>query len=118
MTDPSEQSAATDRAALINQLRIDRSEPPASGGSGKWWATAVVAILIGASAVWYLMRPSGVPITTAVAQNAAAGGPAAATGTSLLDASGYIVARRRATVSSKVTGKVAKVMLEEGQRVE
>jgi RND family efflux transporter MFP subunit len=118
MTDPSEQSAATDRAALINQLRIDRSEPPASGGSGKWWATAVVVILIGASAVWYLMRPSGVPITTAVAQNAAAGGPAAATGTSLLDASGYIVARRRATVSSKVTGKVAKVMLEEGQRVE
>jgi RND family efflux transporter MFP subunit len=37
---------------------------------------------------------------------------------SLLDASGYIVARRRATVSSKVTGKVATVMLEEGQRVE
>jgi RND family efflux transporter MFP subunit len=36
----------------------------------------------------------------------------------LLDASGYIVARRRATVSSKVTGKVMKVMLEDGQRVE
>src|SRR5271154_3259969 len=37
---------------------------------------------------------------------------------SLLDASGYIVARRRATVSSKVTGKVVEVRLEEGQRVE
>ena len=42
----------------------------------------------------------------------------ASAGASLLDASGYIVARRRATVSSKVTGKVVKVMLEEGQRVE
>jgi len=46
------------------------------------------------------------------------GGSGAAVGASLLDASGYIVARRRATVSSKVTGKVVKVMLEEGQRVE
>ena len=118
MTDSANQSATTDRAALLNQLRIDRSEPPPSGGSAKWWATAFAVILIGASAIWYLMRPTGVPITTAVAQSVAAGGSAAAGGTSLLDASGYIVARRRATVSSKVTGKVVKVMLEEGQRVE
>ena len=117
MTDSANQ-ATTDRAALLNQLRIDRSEPPPSGGSAKWWATAIAVILIGASAIWYLMRPTGVPISTAVAQSAASGGSAAATGASLLDASGYIVARRRATVSSKVTGKVVKVMLEEGQRVE
>jgi RND family efflux transporter MFP subunit len=118
MTDPTDPRAGTDRAALLNQLRIDRSEPPPSGGNAKWWATAIAVILIGASGVWYLMRPNGVPITTAVAQSMAAGGSANATGTSLLDASGYIVARRRATVSSKVTGKVVKVMLEEGQRVE
>jgi RND family efflux transporter MFP subunit len=36
---------------------------------------------------------------------------------SVLDASGYIVARRIATVSSKVTGKVREVLIEEGQRV-
>ncbi len=118
MKDSTDQSATTDRAALLNQLRIDRSEPPPSGGSAKWWATAIAVILIGATAIWYLMRPTGVLITTAVAQSVAAGGSAAASGTSLLDASGYIVARRRATVSSKVTGKVVKVMLEEGQRVE
>jgi RND family efflux transporter MFP subunit len=109
---------ATDRAALLNQLRIDRSEPPSSEGHGKWWATGMAAIIIAASGVWYLMRPTGVPITTATAQAAASGAPGAAAGASLLDASGYIVARRRATVSSKVTGKVMKVMLEEGQRVE
>jgi RND family efflux transporter MFP subunit len=107
----------TDRAALLSQLRIDRSEPPASGGRGKWWATAALLIIIALAAAWYLMRPTGVPITTAVAQ-AVTGAGTAAPGTSLLDASGYIVARRRATVSSKVTGKVMKVMLEEGQRVE
>jgi RND family efflux transporter MFP subunit len=118
MNDSADQRAGTDRAALLNQLRIDRSEPPSSGDHGKWWATGIAVIIIGASAIWYLTRPTGVPITTAVAQAAASGAPGASSGPSLLDASGYIVARRRATVSSKVTGKVVKVMLEEGQRVE
>jgi RND family efflux transporter MFP subunit len=118
MNDSADQRAGTDRAALLNQLRIDRSEPPSSGDHGKWWATGIAVIIIAASAIWYLTRPTGVPITTAVAQAAASGAPGASSGPSLLDASGYIVARRRATVSSKVTGKVVKVMLEEGQRVE
>jgi RND family efflux transporter MFP subunit len=118
MSDSTDQGAGTDRAALLNQLRIDRSEPPSSGGHGRWWATGVAVIIIAASAFWYLTRPTGVPITTAMAQAAAGGASGASAGPSLLDASGYIVARRRATVSSKVTGKVVKVMLEEGQRVE
>jgi RND family efflux transporter MFP subunit len=117
MSDSTDQGVGTDRAALLNQLRIDRSEPPSSG-HGKWWATGIAVIIIAASAAWYLMRPTGVPITTAVAQAVISGAPGASAGPSLLDASGYIVARRRATVSSKVTGKVVKVMLEEGQRVE
>jgi RND family efflux transporter MFP subunit len=117
MSDSTDQNLGTDRAALLNQLRIDRSEPP-SGGPGKWWATGIVVIIIAASAIWYITRPGGVPITTAVAQAASGGTSGASAGPSLLDASGYIVARRRATVSSKVTGKVVKVMLEEGQRVE
>ena len=118
MNDSTDRGVGTDRAALLNQLRIDRSEPPSSGGQGKWWATGIAVIVIAASAIWYLTRPSGVPITTAVAQAVASGARGASAGPSLLDASGYIVARRRATVSSKVTGKVVKVMLEEGQRVE
>ena len=35
----------------------------------------------------------------------------------VLNASGYVTARRRATVSSKVTGKVLEVFVEEGQNV-
>jgi HlyD family secretion protein len=41
------------------------------------------------------------------------GGPAA-----VLNASGYVTARRQATVSSKVTGKVEEVLVEEGMKVE
>jgi RND family efflux transporter MFP subunit len=118
MSESTDQDMGADRAELLNQLRIDRSEPPSSNGHGKWWATGVVIIIVAASAIWYLTRPTGVPITTAVAQPMTSGASGASTGASLLDASGYIVARRRATVSSKVTGKVVKVMLDEGQRVE
>jgi RND family efflux transporter MFP subunit len=35
----------------------------------------------------------------------------------VLDASGYVTARRQATVSAKMTGKVAEVLIEEGMRV-
>jgi multidrug efflux pump subunit AcrA (membrane-fusion protein) len=38
-------------------------------------------------------------------------------GAAVLNASGYVVARRQATVSSKVTGKVAEVLIEEGMAV-
>ena len=44
------------------------------------------------------------------------GGPAPPAG-AVLNASGYVTARRRATVSSKVTGKVIDVLIEEGQPV-
>jgi RND family efflux transporter MFP subunit len=37
---------------------------------------------------------------------------------SVLDASGYVTARRQATVSTKITGKVTEVLIEEGARVE
>jgi multidrug efflux pump subunit AcrA (membrane-fusion protein) len=41
----------------------------------------------------------------------------AATGKTLLNASGYVTARRAATVSSKVTGKVVEILIEEGVKV-
>ncbi|HZX79708.1 MAG TPA: efflux RND transporter periplasmic adaptor subunit [Lysobacter sp.] len=43
---------------------------------------------------------------------------AGASSASVLDATGYVVARRMATVSAKITGKVREVRIEEGQRVE
>jgi RND family efflux transporter MFP subunit len=59
-----------------------------------------------------LMGGRPTEVETAVARSAAEGGPA-----SVLDASGYVTARRIATVSSKITGKVKDVLIEEGQHV-
>jgi RND family efflux transporter MFP subunit len=57
-----------------------------------------------------------VPIRVAAAQSIATEAPAARAST--LDASGYVIARRQATVSSKITGRVIEVLIEEGQNVD
>jgi len=106
-----------DKANLLNQLRIDRSAGSAPPAPRPWWlwpavGGAVAVVVVGA---WLLLRPGGVPVHAAVA--AATTGGAAGRG-SLLDASGYVVARREATVSSKITGKVSDVLIEEGQHVQ
>src|SRR5690606_6659087 len=62
-----------------------------------------------------LARDAGVEVETATAVSAASGGPSAS---SVLDASGYVVARRMATVSAKITGRVREVLIEEGMAVE
>ena len=74
---------------------------------------AAIAVVIVA---WWLLRPGAgaVLVETDIARQP----PSAAAASSVLDASGYVVARRQATVSSKVTGKVVEVLIEEGMRVE
>jgi RND family efflux transporter MFP subunit len=109
-----DQDMKTDKSSLLNQLRIDRSEPPPSGKPFIWWIIGAVVVLA-AAILWYMSRPGATPVRTAVAQ--AAQGSTAMSAASLLDASGYVVARRRATVAAKVTGKVVEVTLEEGQKV-
>ncbi|WP_293370437.1 efflux RND transporter periplasmic adaptor subunit [Nevskia sp.] len=107
-----------DRAALLNQLRIDRSDEPADGGGKPWlkWLIALVLLALLGIAAWiYLAPPPGLPVTVAVARPASSGG---ASGGSLLDAAGYVVARRAATVSAKITGLVTEVLIEEGSKVE
>ena len=71
----------------------------------------LVAIAAGA---WFYLRPKPTEITTVVAE-AESSGPSL--GTSVLNASGYVVARRMATVSSKITGKVLEIYVEEGMEV-
>jgi hypothetical protein len=87
-----------DKSALLNQLRIDRGSAPAPSGKGRIWL-GVAAATVAAAAVaagWWWTRPGAVPVHIAAAQ-AIAGDGAAAAG-SILDASGYVVARRQATV--------------------
>ncbi len=103
---------------LLGQLRINRdavSEAPQRGSGVPWWLLAVILVLAGGAAWWLFGRPpAAILVQTASAQPAAT----APTSASVLDASGYVVARRMATVSAKVTGKVREVLIEEGMRVE
>jgi RND family efflux transporter MFP subunit len=104
-----------DKSALLNQLRIDReSEPPRST---KWplWLAGAAGVLIIAALAWFWTRPRGIPVHVAVAQPASADNTAAPA--SILDASGYVVARRQATVASKITGKMVELDIEEGDHV-
>lgn len=106
-----------DKSSLLNQLKIDRDTPTPKGTRRLLWVAGGLAIvLIMATVGGILSCPSGIPVHAAVAR--AAGGSNASGAGSLLDASGYVVARRQATVSAKVTGKVREVMIEEGRRVE
>jgi RND family efflux transporter MFP subunit len=104
-------------ADLLKELRIDRkappSEPPARRGT--WVAIAVIVVVLLAQAAWWLLgRSTPVEVRTAPVVAISAG----TASSSVLDASGYVVARRMATVSAKITGKVREVMIEEGMRVE
>jgi RND family efflux transporter MFP subunit len=104
-----------DKSALLNQLRIDReSEPPRSA---KWplWLAGAAGVLIIAGLAWFWSRPKGIPVHVAVAQAVSADNAAAPA--SILDASGYVVARRQATVASKITGKMVELDIEEGDHV-
>ena len=104
-----------DTSERISKLKIDRSAAPEPGRNWLWpGIVAVVAIV--AIAWWSFLRPgsSAVLVETEVARKP----PSVAAASSVLDASGYVVARRQATVSSKVTGKVLEVFIEEGMRVE
>jgi RND family efflux transporter MFP subunit len=73
-----------------------------------------VVLIVAGGVLWYTLVRAAVPtVRTAVARDAGQSAGAA----SVLDATGYVTARRQATVSAKITGKVSEVLIEEGLRV-
>ena len=103
-----------DKSALLNQLRIDRGGQSPPSRTGKLWLAGIVTILaIAAIAGWFWSRPGAVRVHTASAQPITGGTSAG----SILDASGYVVARRQATVASKITAKMVELDIEEGDHV-
>ena len=95
-------------------LKIEHSDRGGGARTGVWVTVIVLVALVGVGG-WYWasrLQAAEVKVAPVMAKSAGAIGGAA-----VLNASGYVTARRRATVSSKVTGKVMEVFIEEGQAV-
>lgn len=103
----------TDLKDELAGLRIERE--PMRVGRGRWGKWIVLLALVagaGVGAWMWFTRPRPIEVEVAPVVERAAG-----TQASVLNASGYVTARRRATVSSKVTGKVIEVNVDEGMAV-
>ena len=105
-----------DKEDLLNNLKInpdDKSddEPIPVKKIGIFIGTIAVVGILG----WLFFSEAEVEkVTTFTVKSLKASGSSAS---SILDASGYVTARRKATVSSKSTGKVLEVLIEEGMYV-
>src|SRR5579859_2870958 len=104
-------------ADLLKELRIEKHQREAHGqGPGRWpWiigGVLVVLVLVGLAG-WLVLGRRAVEVQTAPAQSAASSAAAGA----VLQATGYVTARRQATVSAQITGTLIEVLIEEGDRV-
>ncbi len=103
--------------SLLNQLRIDHRQREDHGRAVPRWMwlamTGIVAVLLVAGAAWWFTTARSIAVQTAVVlQPSAAAGAGA-----VLQATGYITARRQATVSTQITGTLTQVLIEEGNFV-
>jgi RND family efflux transporter MFP subunit len=101
----------------LNELRIDGQQRDDEVGPTRWLWPALSALLLAAllaGAAWWVWSKRAVLVQTATATAAGAG---AASPNAVLQATGYITARRLATVSTQITGTLTEVLIEEGDRV-
>jgi RND family efflux transporter MFP subunit len=102
------------KGELLSQLRIDRNavEPP----SRMPWIVALVVVVvlaIGGGYAWWASASAVFKVAATTAQAPSASDGSAA----VLQATGYVTARRQATVSAQITGTLAEVLIEEGEHV-
>ena len=99
----------------LSRLRIDRDRPSASSSRAlKMSATlAVFAALFVAAVLWWTRGPGGHRVTVAFVE-VVGGGTEQAVG---ITANGYVVARTKASVSSKISGRLAFLGVSEGSKV-
>jgi RND family efflux transporter MFP subunit len=106
---------ADPRPHRLDELRIDRStKDVANPWPRRVLLLGLAVLLVAIASWWFLGTLAAEDVDTAVVSETAPG----AAGASVLDASGYVVARRQATVSSKIIGRLVEVAIEEGTAVE
>jgi HlyD family secretion protein len=97
--------------ATLEHLRIDRAgKQPAQ--APRVILVIVSVLLLAGGVAWWMTRPKAARVKTVTVHESTAGGRQ-----TLLNASGYVTAHRQATVSSKITGKVVELLVEEGMKV-
>jgi HlyD family secretion protein len=100
----------------LSRLHIDRSEPERPAAGRRPLAivigAAIVAVIVAVIA-WARLSPGTVEVQVAVA-SAVGGGTVSGGG---ISASGYVVARTKASVSAKVPGRLAYLGVSEGSLV-
>ena len=106
-----------DNAELLKELRIERHQrEDHGGGSGRWpWIAGALLIVLAlvAGAGWFWLGQRALPVQVAQAVSLSADNDAGA----VLQATGYVTARRQATVSAQITGTLTAVLIEEGDHV-
>jgi RND family efflux transporter MFP subunit len=103
-----------EKSDLLKELRIDRGAEAAPSRRPWWIALGALGVFaIGVAVWWYLAGATALTVRTATAEPL----PESTTSASVLDATGYVTARRAATVSAQITGTLTEVLIEEGERV-
>jgi RND family efflux transporter MFP subunit len=103
----------SDKSSLLDSLKIERT-PVRRKSTPPWvYGAAVAALLAAGAGTWFFWPDNAIPVHVITASTDGAGGGGGAS----LDASGYVVARRKATLSAKILGKISEVNFEEGQKV-
>src|SRR5579872_2993922 len=99
---------------ILDDLRIERR--PEREPKSRWLAIVVVVLVLGAMGfgIWSRLHATKIDVYAVTARAMASGSSSERT---VLNASGYVTARRQATVSAKVTGKITQVLIEEGMKV-
>lgn len=115
----------TDAVPDLSRLRIPREGSAGSGGRAGWWAALLLLLLLGAYASWRegwlpqawlpaaLQAGDDRPRVSVGRVEAISGAPAR----SGVAANGYVVARRRAALSTDIQGRIVEITVEEGDEV-
>lgn len=96
----------------LDDLKIDRGSQPGSS-SLPWVGGLLIVIILLTGFLFFWLRRESAPAVRIVTVRESETN----TRRTVLNASGYVTARRQATVSSKVTGKILEVLVEEGMNV-